>query len=316
MCNTTCTLMSWRSSTPMPACTETPTQRRPIIEAHPTNSLIPPLEEDDLAVLMHDIQENGLLQPIVLDSSGRILDGRGRLTACERLNIEPAFVTYDGAGIDIYSLSVNLKRRSFSKGMCAMITVKARASLGYACPDSGQTARPDAGQEARPESGHTVRDIEEQLGVARAVIGRANVVWQYAPDLVDSVISGAVGLDRAYEVARQKKAQTESAEAQLAKLRMTDPALAARVADGELTLQGAWAEHKARQEEEIRQRRVATHLLCEILPSLAQIRGTRTFSLYDPDLSPPGRAVTRETIEHASSALAEAASVWAERDLP
>ncbi|MGZ2361576.1 plasmid replication/partition related protein [Streptomyces sp. 372A] len=273
---------------------------------------------------MHDIQETGLLQPIVLDSSGRILDGRGRLAACERLNIEPAFVTYDGAGSDIYSLSVNLKRRSFSKGMCAMITVKARASLGYACPESGQTARPESGQDARPESGqdarpesgHTVRDIEEQLGVARAVIGRANVVWQYAPDLVDSVISGAVGLDRAYEVARQKKAQTESAEAQLAKLRMTDPALAARVADGELTLQGAWAEHKARQEEEIRQRRVATHLLCEILPSLAQIRGTRTFALYDPDLSPPGRAVTRDTIEHASSALAEAASVWAERDLP
>lgn len=265
---------------------------------------------------MHDIQENGLLQAIVLDRSGRILDGRGRLAACERLHIEPAFITYDGDRTDIYSLSVNLKRRSFTKGMCAMITVKARANLGYACPDSGQEARPDSGQDARPDSGHSVRDIEEQLGVARAVIGRANVVWQYAPELVDSVISGAVGLDRAYETARQKKALTESAEAQLAKLRTADPALATRVVEGELTLQGAWAEYKARQEEEIRQRRVATNLLCETLPSLAQIRGTRTFALYDPDLAPPGRAVTREVIEHAATALAEAASAWAERDLP
>ncbi|MGW0015810.1 plasmid replication/partition related protein [Streptomyces tendae] len=265
---------------------------------------------------MHDIQENGLLQPIVLDRSGRILDGRGRLAACERLRIEPAFVTYDGTGTDTYSLSVNLKRRSFSKGICAMITVKARANLGYACPDSGQEARPDSGQDACPDSGHTVRDIEEQLGVARAVIGRANVVWQYAPELVDSVISGAVGLDRAYETARQKKAQTASAEAQLAKLRAEDPALAARVQEGELTLQGAWAERRARQEEEIRQRRVATQLLCEVLPSLAQARGSRTFALYDPDFAPPGRAVTQEVITHATTALAEMASVWKERKLP
>lgn len=279
--------------------------------------MIPALDEDDLAVLMHDIQENGLLQPIVLDPAGRILDGRGRMGACERLRIEPVFVTYEGTGTDIYSLSVNLKRRSFSKGVCAMITVKARANLGFeACPDSGQEARPDSGQDACPDSGHTVREIEEQLGVARAVIGRANVVWRYAPELVDSVISGDIGLDRAYETAREKKAQTDSAEAQLAKLRSADPALADRVAEGELTLPGAWAELKARQEEELRQRRVATNLLCETLPSLAQVRGTNAFSLYDPDLAPPGRAVTREVIENAASALAEAAAVWEERDLP
>ncbi|MEV5449479.1 ParB N-terminal domain-containing protein [Streptomyces sp. NPDC052535] len=287
------------------------------IESHPANSLIPPLDEDDLAVLMHDIQENGLLQPIVLDRSGRILDGRGRLAACERLNIEPAFITYDGAGADIYSLSVNLKRRSFTKGQSAMITVKARATMGYeACPEKGQEACPDGGHDARPEKGHTVRDIEEQLGVARAVIGRANIVWQHAPELVDSVISGAVGLNSAYETARQKKAQTDSAEAQLAKLRKEDPALAARVVEGELTLQGAWAERKARQEEETRQRRVATQLLCEVLPSLAQVRGTKTFALYDPQFAPPGRAVTREVIAHAATALEEIASVWKERDLP
>ncbi|MER6190241.1 ParB N-terminal domain-containing protein [Streptomyces cyaneofuscatus] len=291
--------------------------RRLVIESHPTNSMIPALDEDDLAVLMHDIQENGLLQPIVLDPAGRILDGRGRMAACERLRIEPVFATYEGTGTDIYSLSVNLKRRSFSKGVCAMITVKARANLGFeACPESGQEARPESGQDACPDSGHTVREIEEQLGVARAVIGRANVVWRYAPELVDSVISGAVGLDRAYETAREKKAQTDSAEAQLAKLRSADPALADRVAEGELTLPGAWAELKARQEEELRQRRVATNLLCETLPSLAQLRGTNAFSLYDPDLAPPGRAVTREVIEHAASALAEAAAVWEERDLP
>ncbi|WP_319349674.1 ParB N-terminal domain-containing protein [Streptomyces sp. ME02-6985-2c] len=287
------------------------------MDSHPANSLIPPLDEDDLAVLMHDIQAHGLLQPIVLDRSGRVLDGRGRLTACERLGIEADFVTYDGAGSDIYSLSVNLKRRSFTKGQSAMITVKARATMGYeAGPPSGQEAGPEGGRDTRPEKGPTVRDIEAQLGVARAVIGRANVVWQHAPDLVDSVISGAVGLDRAYETAREKKAQVDSAEAQLARLRKEDPDLATRVVEGELTLQGAWAERKARQEEQTRQRRVATQLLCEVLPSLAQVRGSDTFALYDPQFAPPGRAVTRAVIAHAATALEELATVWKERDLP
>lgn len=270
-----------------------------------------------MAVLALDIQENGLLQPIVLDRQGRILDGRGRLAVCKHLGIEPVFVTYDGAAPDIYSLSVNLKRRSFTKGQSAMITVKARSALGYeVCPEKGQEACPDSGQGARPEKGQTVRDLGEQLGVARAVIGRANIVWQHAPDLVDAVISGAMGLEAAYTTAREKKAQADSAESQLARLRAEDPSLADRVVEGELSLQGAQAERKARMEEDIRQRRVATQLLCEILPSLAQVRGSRTFALYDPEFAPPGRAVTREVIEHAATALTEMASVWKERDLP
>ncbi|MCZ4103459.1 ParB N-terminal domain-containing protein [Streptomyces sp. H39-C1] len=278
---------------------------------------MPPLDEDDLAVLAHDIQENGLLQSIVLDRTGRILDGRGRLTACERLGIEPAFVTYEGPAPDVYSLSVNLKRRNFTKGQSAMITVKARSTLGYeVCPEKGQETCPEQGQGARPEKGQTVRDLGEQLGVARAVIGRANIVWQHAPDLVDAVISGALGLDSAYDTARDKKAQTDSAESQLARLRAEDPALADRVVEGELTLRGAWAERKARVDEEIRQRRVATQLLCEVLPSLAQVRGSQTFALYDPEFATPGRAVTREVIAHAATAVGEIAAVWKERDLP
>ncbi|WP_433549135.1 hypothetical protein ACQPZG_31785 [Streptomyces sp. CA-294286] len=133
---------------------------------------------------------------------------------------------------------------------------------------------------------------------------------------MDAVINGAMGLDSAYSTAREKKAQSDSAEAQLARLRAEDPSLADRVVEGELSLQGALAERQVRVEEGLRQRRVATQLLCEILPSLAQIRGSRTFALYDPEFAPPGRAVTREIIQHAQSALAEMASAWKERDLP
>ncbi|XVV38396.1 ParB N-terminal domain-containing protein [Streptomyces sp. CA-100214] len=259
------------------------------------------LDEDELQALADDIRDLGQLQPIVLDSTGRILDGRNRLRACELAEVEPEYVTYSGDNPSAYTLSVNLRRRSLSKGQAAMIAAKACSVSEHGL---------------RSETERSARSVSEQAGVSLGRIGQANVVLRYTPDLVDSVIAGAVGIDEAYQTAREKKAQADSAEAQLARLRDEDPALASRVADGELTLQGAWAERRARIDEDIRQRRVATQLLCEVLPSLAQVRGSRTFSLYDPEFAPPGRAVTREVIAHAATALAEMASVWEERDLP
>ncbi|MFD4575802.1 ParB N-terminal domain-containing protein [Streptomyces sp. NPDC058417] len=271
------------------------------IETHPTTALLPLLDEEELAALAQDIAENGLLQPIALDPQGRILDGRGRLAACERVGVEPTFFTYEQDNADAYVLSVNLRRRNLTKGQTAMITVKARSFEE---------------QDGRSPREQTARSLGEQLGVATAVMGRASTVLQHAPDLVDPVIHGAMGLNEAYAAAKENKAKANSAEVQLAKLREEDPELASRVAEGQLSLAGAWAERRERVEEDKRQRRVATQLLCETLPSLAQVRGTRTFALYDPDLASPGRAVTREVIEHAASALSEAAAVWVERDLP
>ncbi|MFF4285660.1 ParB N-terminal domain-containing protein [Streptomyces sp. NPDC001633] len=270
------------------------------IESHPTALLLPLLDEDDLTALANDIQENGLLQPIVLDRQGRILDGRGRITACERAGIEPAFITYEGEDADSYILSVNLRRRSLTKGQAAMITVKARSLKEHGdCSSKEQTAR----------------SLGEQLGVALAVMGRAGTVLQHAPDLVDPVISGAMGLNEAYTVAQENKAKANSAEVQLARLREEDPELADRVVEGHLTLTGAWAEHTERVEEDKRQRRVATRLLDELIPPLAQARGTRTFIRYDPAFA-SGTPITRETIAHALTALAEMDQVWQERDLP
>ncbi|MFF0551102.1 hypothetical protein ACFYUL_19295 [Streptomyces sp. NPDC004311] len=237
---------------------------------------------------------------MVLDREGRVLDGRGRLIVCERLGIEPSFVTYEGDDPDIFPLAVNLTRRSFTKGRAAMIAVKARSLRE---------------QEGRSHKEQTTRSLGEQLGVALAVMGRASTVLQHAPDLVEPVISGAMGLNEAYAVAQDNKAKITSAEAQLARLREEDPVLADRVVEGDLTLAGAWAERTERVEEDKRQRKVATRLLDELVPPLAQARGTRTFSRYDPAYA-TGTPITREIIAQAMTALAEMDQVWQERDLP
>ncbi|MFF2955683.1 ParB N-terminal domain-containing protein [Kitasatospora sp. NPDC057965] len=258
------------------------------------------MDDDELHALAEDIRENGLLHPVVRDVDGQILDGRNRLKACEILGIEAQFVAYEGSAPRSYVLSANLRRRSLSRGQAAMIAAKA-------CSDSEQ--------EGRSESEQSARSVSEQAGVSLGRIGQASTVMQYASDYVDRVISGVSGLDAAYEVARERKNQASSDEARLDRLRTEDPELANRVVEGELTLNGALAERRERVEEQNRQRHVATQLLCEIVPAVAETRGTEVFRQFDPSLAPAGRTVTREVIAHAISALREMDAVWKQRGL-
>lgn len=258
------------------------------MQVNPIADLFPMLAEDELAELAEDIKQRGLLQPIVLDALGRVLDGRNRLAACERAGVEPQFATYEGDDPDGYALSVNIQRRNLTKGQQAMVL--ARSGIQY---------RNDT-----------------QAAVSKQRVSHARVVRDHAPDLADAVISGAMSLDEAYGIARDNKTKADSVEAQLARLRAEDPELADRVVEGDLTLPGAWAERKARAAEEERQRKVATNLLGEIVPALAQTRGTTTFGKYSPEYAMPGRAVTREVIAQAKAALEEMTKVWQERDLP
>lgn len=259
------------------------------------------LDEDELRLLADDILENGQLHPVILDREGRVLDGKNRLRACEIAGVAPQFATYDGDTPAAYALTVNLRRRNLTKGQMAMITAKA-CSLNE--------------RDLRSFGERTARSLSEQAGVSTGRIAQASTVLRHAPELVTPVISGAVALNDAYKTARDRKASADSYEGQLARLRVEDPVLADRVVDGDLSLAGAWAERKARAEEEARQRRVATQLLCEIVPALANTRGTDAFAQYDPAIAPANRGITREVIGDARTALEEMAAAWQERDLP
>src|SRR5699024_1792299 len=64
-------------------------------EVHPFADLFPMLPDDELHLLAEDIRTNGLQQPLVIDSRGRLVAGRNRLRACEIADVEPAFDTLD-----------------------------------------------------------------------------------------------------------------------------------------------------------------------------------------------------------------------------
>jgi hypothetical protein len=76
------------------------------LDHHPAAALFPLLEVEsqEFGELVRDLQEHGLLQPIVLHE-GLILDNRNRHRACQHAGIEARFVEWSGESPTAYSRS-------------------------------------------------------------------------------------------------------------------------------------------------------------------------------------------------------------------
>jgi ParB-like chromosome segregation protein Spo0J len=201
-----------------------------VTEVHPVAALFPMLADDELTELAEDIKQRGLLQPIVLDPEGRILDGRNRLAACELAGIEPSFITYEGDDPNGYALAVNIARRHLRPGQRYILVEKARRLTKV----RKVTLASSAG---------------EKLGLSEA-----SVVLDFAPDLAAAVLANAISLDAAASAARERKREVAEINAKKDRLRKAAPDLLNHVDEERLDLDEAIAaldarEEKARREE-------------------------------------------------------------------
>lgn len=106
------------------------------LTAHPVCAMFPMMSVADLDVLGQDILDNGLLDPIVV-WMGQILDGRNRLAACLRAEVDPEFREWDGEARDIvpWILSRNLHRRHLEIGQRAMVASRLQETWSALPPD-------------------------------------------------------------------------------------------------------------------------------------------------------------------------------------
>ncbi|WP_419996931.1 ParB N-terminal domain-containing protein [Streptomyces boninensis] len=200
------------------------------MKIHPLAAQLSMLPEDELHDLAESIKAEGLDKPIVLDRDGVLIDGRNRLTACEMAGVEPTFTTYKGDDPAGLIGSLNVHRRQLSTGQRAMIHAMIRQ------------------WEKRSGSGHSLRADAKLHKLSRSRLSVANVVLTHAPDLAERARLGTLGLDPAYEEARQRKAHAEALLAQFERLRRHAPDLAAAVQEERLTLSEATTQYEQRQE--------------------------------------------------------------------
>jgi hypothetical protein len=198
---------------------------------HPVAALFPMMSEEELAELAADIAERGLLQPIVRDKEGLILDGRNRFAACEIAGVEPEYEEYRGDDPEGYALAVNITRRHLRPGARYIIMEEARRLVNGAGTETYRSLA-DTGESA----------------AGKARLAEAAVVLDYARDLRDLVVAGDMGLGSAAEQARERKRAAREMQEKKKRLQVGAIDLYEKVEDG-LDLDEALGAMQVREEK-------------------------------------------------------------------
>jgi ParB-like nuclease family protein len=276
------------------------------IKVHPIAEMFPMMSGEELDELAADIKANGLLNPIIKDSDGSIIDGRNRWEACRRAGIVPTFETFKGKDPIAFIVSNNITRRHLTKAQRAMYAAKAKNGLVPREPLSFIGSR------------GTIREFEEHLKVSHTGIAKALVILEFAPDLESLVTGGAMSLNEAYATAQARQVDANSDEAKMVKLDKAYPDLAQAVEEEKITLNKALEEMEIRDAKYVSNCRSVARTLEGILTFTGAISQSEPDEMVDeishfinPEhFTPALRESTKEQFKRAIKVLNEIAKDW------
>ena len=186
---------------------DTPTTRRRFnsgqrhvnenLEFHPVADIFPMMSAREFLDLATDIGEHGLREPVWLHHDGRIIDGRNRYLACQRLGIEPEKRTYEGddSSLVAFVVSLNLHRRHLNTSQRAMVA-NAIANLKRGTNQHVEISTPTQSQAA------------ELLNVSRESVVNARKVREGGvSELAEAVRAGQVAVSTAATIAQVDEAE-------------------------------------------------------------------------------------------------------------
>jgi len=157
------------------------------LEFHPVADLFPLLQGEAFQTLVADIQTNGLLEPILIDATERIIDGRNRYLACLAASVEPRFTRWQGEdALPELALSLNLHRRHLNESQRALVA----ARLAKLLIASGK--KNSAADLQRRSVGRIYEKAARQVNVSPRLVSYALKVLDHGcPELIAAVESGA-----------------------------------------------------------------------------------------------------------------------------
>jgi hypothetical protein len=169
---------------------------------HPIANIFPLMEGDEFEALVADISQNGLTDPVVM-LDGKILDGRNRWNACQRLGIPHREIKFSDLklGSDdptAFVWSKNVMRRQLNAGQIAMAAEQLETLRRGQRPDrvkdetSGEVSVPATRKKIAKETGASAASIDKARRVRR----------QGKPQLAEAVEKGEITLNAADKIAR------------------------------------------------------------------------------------------------------------------
>lgn len=258
-----------------------------IVGVHPYAEKFPMLSDAELDELAESIAAVGLLHPIVVDAAGLVLDGRNRLEACNRAQVEARTETYEGNDVAEYVIAANVTRRNMSTGARAMAAALVLAADGRR--ENGRWRR---------GSVQVVGDNDESVisGWAQR-LKECGIVLDFKPDLAPDVVSGATTLNDAFtqadairtsaereKIMAREKAKREKQEAAaeaernakiIADLTQAEATIYLdMIGSGQMTPKAAWAAHREDTRKERERAEQDRQARCDLYSGIAQALST------------------------------------------
>jgi ParB-like nuclease domain len=275
---------------------------KPNGKVHPIAALFPMMSEQEIDLLAKNIKTVGLLNPIVLDDDGMLIDGRNREEACKRAKVPPKYVDLNGQDPLSFIFGNNASRRHMTKGQLALLAWKAFL-----------TENKLSNLDDLPRG--AVGRVSELAGVSHGKISEALMIFQHAPDQIELVIDG-LPFDRALEEAKKQQAESKTTEKQMEQLREEAIDLFDLVAEERMKLSEALAAFRKRKEDDRRERQRCSELLRDVVQILDH-RGTETkvhakafVDNFDPQFST--EEITKERLKECLAVLNEIVKSWKE----
>ena len=174
------------------------------LKQHPLSAAFPAMPADDFAALKDSIGNIGVQNPITL-FEGMVLDGWHRYTAANELGMDCPVVDLGDVDPRDFVLAQNKARRHVTQAQLAMATT---AVYAWKPVGSNQHAN-RVGTECPPKSN---AELADAAGVSEKTIKQAKAVQtKAAPEVVEAVKRGEIGLPKAAAIAKMPKEEQAAA---------------------------------------------------------------------------------------------------------
>jgi protein gp37 len=172
---------------------------------HPACLAVPEISDDDREKLEQDIASKGLLEDILLTTDGELLDGRNRLMACYRGNVEPRFTKTSSDPWDV-AFSRNIARRHLSTKQLAVFGLawvehEKQEAKKRQSELNGKTLLVETFPQA--DTGKSRDKVGERVGTSGRSIDKIAAVAEHAPEKLKDDST----LEEAYKEAQKVKKQ-------------------------------------------------------------------------------------------------------------
>jgi hypothetical protein len=202
----------------------------PVVHFHEFALLFPELPVGEYQELRESIRQNGLLEPIVLNAAGEVLDGRHRLRVCLELGITPWTIQFSEMSLSNtvteiqYIFGKNAIRRHLTAQQRAVLSLKflpalraearARREAGRVRGLQTQASERTNGNGHHafgpaPESNRTknqvVAILAKRAGTGVPVVRAAILANDHAPELLPKLSNGCLTASEVIERVATKR---------------------------------------------------------------------------------------------------------------